>query len=153
MLKVSLRTIHLWVEKGDLQAWKTPGGHRKITLASVQKLQQQQSKVAESSRPAFQVVIIEDNEAQRKIYQQIFDHLDLAIDIHLAENGYAGLIAIGKYNPDLVITDLMMPAMDGFQMIEEIQKQPELRELNIIIISALNESDVRSHDKILNPKS
>ena len=112
----------------------------------MQKLQQQQSKVAESSRPAFQVVIIEDNEAQRKIYQQIFDNLDLAIDIHLAENGYAGLIAIGKYNPDLVITDLMMPAMDGFQMIEEIQKQPELRELNIIIVSALNESDVRSHD-------
>ena len=38
ILGTSLRTIQLWVESGILQAWKTPGGHRRVTRESMQQL-------------------------------------------------------------------------------------------------------------------
>ena len=142
ILNVSLRTIHLWVEKGTLQAWKTPGGHRKITLASVEKIQHQQSEVAERNTSLPGIVIIENNPSQRMRYQDFFNKQDFPVELTFADNGYAGLIAIGQHKPDLVITDLEIPNMDGVQLIQEIRKQPELTNLNIIIISSMDKADI-----------
>ena len=38
LLNVSVRTVQLWVERGVLQAWKTAGGHRRISVSSIQQL-------------------------------------------------------------------------------------------------------------------
>jgi len=145
LLNVSLRTIHLWVEKGILQAWKTPGGHRKITLASVEKIQHQQSEVAERNIAHPTIVIIENNPTQKKYYQDFFNEQKFPVKLYFADNGYAGLLSIGRHHPDLVITDLEIPNMDGFKLIQEVKKQAELSKLKIIIISSMDKTDIEQH--------
>ena len=68
LLDVSLRTIQLWVESGALKAWKTPGGHRKISISSVEQLIESRKSVINSSSQKvnpnnrdFSILIVEDD--------------------------------------------------------------------------------------------
>ena len=56
--------------------------------------------------------------------------------------GFDGLIKVGKLRPDLLITDLMMPGMDGFQMIEAIRNTKGLEELQIVVVTGLDKESI-----------
>ncbi|WP_141731122.1 response regulator [Oligoflexus tunisiensis] len=58
-------------------------------------------------------------------------------DIHLASDGAQGLQSLQKSRPDLIVTDIMMPNMDGLEMIREIRKNIPKEELPIIVSSAV----------------
>jgi excisionase family DNA binding protein len=144
MLNVSLRTIQLWVEKGVLTAWKTPGGHRRIAVSSVEKLQQEQAIQAGVASDKLKIVVVEDEPGLRKLYRRYFDMWDLPVELHLAEDGFRGLIRIGEVHPDLLLTDLMMPGMDGFQMIKAIHTTEELNGLDIVVITGMDEESIKA---------
>jgi CheY-like chemotaxis protein len=58
-----------------------------------------------------------------------------------AENGLEAMREILAQKPDLVFLDIMMPIMDGFQTLEQIRKNPELSELRVVVLSALNSNE------------
>lgn len=63
--------------------------------------------------------------------------------IRTANSGQAALDAIAEKKPDLILLDLMMPGIDGFEVIKRLRAQEEYKELPIIILSALNsEQDI-----------
>ncbi|MFK5893895.1 MAG: response regulator [Pseudomonadota bacterium] len=144
LLDVSLRTIQLWTDSGLLQAWTTHGGHRRITLDSVEELLAQrkfpEKKPAKNKQ--LTIVIVEDDISQLKLYKNQFYSRELDLNIIEASNGYEGLIHIGRYQPSIIITDLMMPGMDGFQMLKALMNTPELTNCLIIVISALTKEEV-----------
>lgn len=138
LLNVSLRTVQLWVEKGVLTAWKTPGGHRRISLESVQKMLHEQDVQAGFITEKLKVLIVEDDAQQRKLYSKFFTKWSLPVEVSLVEDGFQGLMKVGADKPDLLITDLMMPSMDGIQMINAIRENDENHDLKIIVITALD---------------
>ena len=69
-------------------------------------------------------------------------HLDA--DITTARDGYEGLIRIGRTLPDIIITDLKMPNMDGFQMIRALKELPELAHSMIIVVTGLKEDEIKA---------
>jgi CheY-like chemotaxis protein len=58
-----------------------------------------------------------------------------------AENGLEAMREILADKPDLVFLDIMMPIMDGFQTLEQIRKNPELSDLRVVVLSALNSNE------------
>ena len=64
-------------------------------------------------------------------------------DVELAEDGIDGLDKLGTANPDLVITDINMPRLDGFGVIEEIRKQDRYRALPILVLTTESGSDLK----------
>ena len=66
------------------------------------------------------VLFVEDEELLRAIYERILDKI--VSRLYVAENGKAGLEAYNQHRPDLIITDIMMPVMDGLEMVENIRK-------------------------------
>src|SRR5690242_9906929 len=69
-----------------------------------------------------------------------------------AGDGQEGLEVFEKKNPDLVVTDVMMPKLDGRQMVREIRSRPEGRDVPIILMSAargLATGDGPGHDLFL----
>jgi C4-dicarboxylate-specific signal transduction histidine kinase len=83
------------------------------------------------------VLFVEDEELLRAIYERILDKF--VKRLYVAENGKEGLEYYKKYRPDLIITDIMMPVMDGLEMVEYIrQKDTNVR---LVILSAYGEAE------------
>lgn len=149
MLDVSLRTVQLWVESGVLKAWKTPGGHRKVALSSVEQLlENRKSAISSDSKDQkrnsqdFSILVVEDDEALRNLFYYYFSNWKIKVNLIFAKNGFEGLTSLGKEPPNLVITDLLMPGMDGFEMIRHLKQSPEYKNLEIIVITGLTGDDI-----------
>lgn len=149
LLDVSLRTIQLWVESGALKAWKTPGGHRKISISSVEQLIESRKSVINSSSQKvnpnnrdFSILIVEDDEALRNLFYYYFSSWKIRVNLMFARDGFEGLISLGKVQPNIVITDLLMPSIDGFEMIRHLKNSPEYSHIEIIVITGLTDDDI-----------
>lgn len=149
MLDVAVSTIQLWADSGILDGWTTSGGHRRIYRSSVNELLNQrnlpngpraQKKTVDDA--PLRIVLVEDDRSQRSLYRQQLEARDLDIELIEASNGYEGLIQIGKHQPSIIITDLMMPDMDGFAMLKALHNTPELEGSLIIVASALSKVEV-----------
>jgi excisionase family DNA binding protein len=143
-LGVSLRTVQLWSEAGLLRAWKTPGGHRRILTASVDELLQRRTGVA-TRRPAggqFQVLVVEDEPDFRQLFELHLRSWDLPIQMSSAASGFDALLQIGATRPDLLITDLRMPGIDGFEMLRALKASGEMGEIEVIVVTALTEHTI-----------
>ncbi|GAB4575238.1 MAG: hypothetical protein Kow0077_25750 [Anaerolineae bacterium] len=81
------------------------------------------------------VLVIEDNEDAARLIQRILQARG-DYQVELAFNGADGLRRVRENPPDLVITDIMMPQMDGFQVIETINSDEDLRDIPIIVLTA-----------------
>ena len=142
LLGVSVRTIQLWVENGTLEAWKTAGGHRRIVAQSVNDYRLRQQTSSSDNSDAKQVLIVEDNPTVCKFYEAAIKSWQLPIKTTVKQDGFEGLIEIGRSVPDLLIADIYMPGMDGLQMIRSLYKSEQLSSDKIIVISGLSQQSI-----------
>ncbi|MDO8376355.1 MAG: response regulator [Aquabacterium sp.] len=152
-LGVALRTVQLWVESGVLPAWKTAGGHRRISRVAVERLIGER-RAALSGDPAssvqagaaaarLQVMVVEDEPELLRLFTMVIAGWDLPIDITPAVNGFEALLRMGQRCPDLLVTDLNMPGMDGFKMIASLRGVgPAYDDMEIVVVTALSEVDI-----------
>lgn len=144
---VSITTIQLWVESGVLSAWKTAGGHRRIPSEAVDAMLAAQ-RPADAKEQVLQtpsVLIVDDEPVQRELYRLKFAEWKLPVNLYLAQDGFDGLVMVGKYAPDLVIADLSMPGMDGFEMIRRLTQSKEISAPAIIVVTALTAQEIETH--------
>ncbi len=80
------------------------------------------------------ILIADDKEFNRHVFSDLLS--PLGFEISDAENGEDGLEKAREFPPDLIVTDLMMPGMDGIEFIRNIRQSPELRHIPIIASSA-----------------
>lgn len=89
------------------------------------------------------ILVVEDNTDMLGYIVQLLN--DGATNIITATNGIEGKKSLSLHKPDLIITDIMMPEMDGFQFIEYVRSVPAYRTIPIVVLSARAESEDRIH--------
>ena len=141
-LGICVRTAQLWVEQGRLRAWKTPGGHRRILRESVNAQLRAREKECGVSLEGFDILIVEDEPIQKQLLQKKIASLGSEINVRTAYNGVEGLIKIGERQPNVLITDLLMPGLDGFHLLKTLVDSPLVRPLQIIVITSLGEEEI-----------
>jgi len=161
IIGVSHRTIQLWVESGILQAWKTAGGHRRITMQSISKLLEQRREAlaqapgaagsaapdaaaAAAANARKKLLVVDDDPTMLRLYELEMAGWDMPFDMIKAHNGFEALIKIGEARPDLLISDLSMPGMDGFRMIRTLRTEAAYADMAIIVVSGLDQTTVTS---------
>jgi excisionase family DNA binding protein len=152
-LGVSLRTAQLWVDSGVLEAWKTDGGHRRIIVSSVDRLLRKETAevaapTAGTVAPApalsrLRVLVVEDDNSLLKLYRLHITGWNLPVDVTTAANGYDALVLIGREQPDLMIADLGLPGIDGFQMIRTLTASSFREGMEIAVVTGLDEADIQ----------
>lgn len=151
MLGVSLRTAQLWSESGLLEAWKTGGGHRRISRDSVDRLlatpkvrsaTQRGCGDVEYRQRSLSILVVEDEGDLRRLYEIVLSGWDIRPRVISVAEGYEALVRVGLDRPDMVITDLRMPGMDGFQMIRVLRSTPELRDTVIAVVTGLDPDEI-----------
>ncbi len=154
LLGVSHRTVQLWVENGTLQAWKTAGGHRRITMASVNKLVNERHEATAPVAPVAaaepeksqrkKVLLVDDDRTLLRLYELELQGWNLPLDVVKAHDGFEALIRIGEQRPDLLVSDLSMPGMDGFRMIRTLRGDAGYGQMAIIVVSGLDRATIAS---------
>ncbi|CAN1213434.1 histidine kinase [Tumidithrix helvetica PCC 7403] len=81
-----------------------------------------------------QILLVDDRWENRAVLMNLLEPLGFIITE--AENGQDGLDRMRQQLPDLVITDLVMPVMDGFELLNQLRQDPELKSLKVIVSSA-----------------
>ena len=144
-LNVAISTIQSWSDSGVLKAWATAGGHRRISVDSVEDILEQQNLVSNKNdkKDEVSITIVEDNEQEQSIYKQQFEIWNIEANVTITKDGYEGLINIGKTSPKIIITDLMMPNMDGFELVKAVKNNADLKNSVVIVASALTNDEIR----------
>lgn len=155
LLGVSLRTAQLWSESGVLEAWKTEGGHRRISLKSVKRLLADPTVVSqtETIQPAadlsrkgaerpFSILVVEDEATLCLVYELTLSRWPMRPQVMTAYDGYEALLRVGLNRPDMLVTDLRMPGMNGFQMLKTLRKLHELSDMKIVVVSGLSPDEI-----------
>ena len=93
------------------------------------------SALEQVQAPLNRVLIIEDNFDAARLVQRLLQARG-KFEVMIANDGAQGLRIVREQRPDLVITDIMMPGVDGFQVIEEINADDDLRDIPIIVLTA-----------------
>jgi len=92
------------------------------------------------------ILLVEDDAMVSKLYQSKFD-LE-RFETIIASNGQEALDKLPS-NPDLILLDLMMPVMDGFEFLEKVKKDPKYAKIPVIVLSILGqEADIKKAQKL-----
>jgi signal transduction histidine kinase/DNA-binding response OmpR family regulator len=83
----------------------------------------------------FTLLLVEDNPDMQVTIRRILEPVG---EVHTAENGAEALRLLKQIKPDIIITDLMMPVMNGNEFIKELSKNPHLASIPIVILTAKN---------------
>lgn len=89
---------------------------------------------------AQKIAIVEDDLAISTMYRLKFQQE--GYDVETAENGKVGLELCEKFNPDIVLLDLMMPEMTGEQMLAAMRKTPWGKDTKVIILTNMGEQEI-----------
>jgi two-component system, OmpR family, alkaline phosphatase synthesis response regulator PhoP len=83
------------------------------------------------------VLIVDDNEQNLELLNAYLD--ELGGKIRSAHDGIEAIELIAKDQPDIILLDIMMPRMSGFQVCEQLKKDPDTHDIPVIMVTALNE--------------
>jgi excisionase family DNA binding protein len=156
MLGMAVRSVQLMVDRGELQAWKTPGGHRRITESSLQRWLARSragltppaaSRAARARRGAARhgrpprILLIEDSQHFQQLVQMLVRQRFAQAELHVAGDVITGLVSYGQLQPDLLIVDILLPGIDGATMIMGLKRHELFGACRLIVLTALDEAD------------
>lgn len=158
ILDLAVRSVQLMVDRGELSAWKTPGGHRRISRASVDALLRRRlegsSGEAQPGRSALppmpesaapgkaRVLLIEDSKHYQKLASMLLRNEFPKLELVVADDGFSGLAMAGELQPSLLIVDILLPGMDGATLISSLRSHPQFVHVDLIVMTSLEGADL-----------
>lgn len=91
----------------------------------------------ESFLPQSTVLIVDDNPQNVELLQAFLE--SLPVKLVTAIDGVDALEKVAQHNPDLILLDIMMPRMSGFQVCRKVKSDPKTKDIQILMVTALNE--------------
>lgn len=142
ILGVSVGTVQQMVENNKLEAWKTAGGHRRITVESIERILKQDTTVLTTPISTLLVYIVEDDILLLQAYALILENLGLPLEIHKFDNGLDAIFQIGVKFPDVLILDMELPYIDGTELLQRLHSRHDFSGQHIIILSGMSEQEL-----------
>ena len=140
--EVSPRTAVQWINEGKIKAYRTPGNHSRVEiedfLVFLKKYNMPipkdllDTKLDEEKR---RILIVDDDKNMALTIERTLK-LKNKYELEMAFDGFDAGRKVSMFKPDLVILDIKMPGMDGYEVTKRIKSLPELVNTKIIAISA-----------------
>lgn len=136
LFMVSPITVRSWAEKGWLSAETTAGGHRRYLQEEVERFAIKRGlKFKRDKRAATQVLIVDDDPELAAYLAVALQGAVKDMETRVAYDGFEAGLLMRQSIPDVLLLDLLMPHMDGFQVCKRIKSDPELRDVRIIAMT------------------
>jgi excisionase family DNA binding protein len=120
-LGVAQSTIRKWSDKGRVPAFYTPGGHRRYRRADLESFVDRSGPSSGKPKAGPLVLLVDDDEKVRELVRVNLEFEGYVV--REAASADEGLAAIEEAKPDLILLDVMMPHVDGWEMLRRVQEQ------------------------------
>ena len=137
--KVSPKTIINWIEAGHIKAYKTVGGHRRISQADLETFMRKQGipipdeDVDEGRK---RILVVDDDPIIVETIVQALEEDEYDYEVISASDGFEAGIQVNHFKPHLLILDIMMPDIKGYDVCKKIKTDDETKNTKIIVLSA-----------------
>jgi excisionase family DNA binding protein len=135
-LGVAQSTMRKWSDLGRVSAFYTPGGHRRYRRSDLDQFLDRSGPSAASTPASTSgplVLIVDDDESLRE-YVRVNLEAE-GYEVREAGSAEEGLEALGERSPDLILLDVMMPQVDGWETLRRIQEHTGVGAIPVIMFS------------------
>lgn len=142
-LQVSPQTIVNWIEAGRLEAYKTPGGHRRIKKSDLEAFVKQHdmpvfglpSDPDEGGNKMKKILVVDDDQVIVATITAGLEEDPHDYEVISAADGFEAGIQVSHFKPDVLILDIMMPDIDGYEVCRKLKSLEETKHIKIIVLS------------------
>jgi excisionase family DNA binding protein len=141
---VTDRAVLKWIDEGKLKAYRTPGNHSRVSIEDFLAFLAEYkmpvpAEFLEGSGRRKILIVDDDKEMVSAIRRVLLTQSHFDIDV--AHDGFMAGQRFAEFKPDLVLLDIKMPGMDGYEVCQRIRKDPSSKQVKIIVISGALDMD------------
>ena len=136
---VSPKTIINWIESGHIQAYKTVGGHRRIKMSDLENFMKKQGipiPKDEMAEERIRILVVDDDPIIVETIVQALEEDEYDYEVISASDGFEAGIQVNHFKPHLLILDIMMPDIKGYEVCKKIKSREDTKDTKIIVLSA-----------------
>jgi excisionase family DNA binding protein len=142
---VNPTTVQNWVKGKKLRAFQTPGGHRRVSREDLISFMKEFGMPIPSdlSKEPPLVMLVDDEQDILELLEGVMTSGDEALRVVKARSGVEALLLIGENKPSLLILDIMMPGMNGFEVCQKIKSNPSTQYIKIVALTGDHNPAIR----------
>ena len=140
---ISRWTLMKCVNSGELKASRTPGGHYRIFKDDLEDfiIKKKMYPLVRNRSSNKRILIVDDDLQVQKLLALMLS--PKKYETETASNGFEAGTKVIKFKPDLILLDLFMPEMSGFEVCRQIKKDPETSHIKILAITGYDNKENR----------
>lgn len=149
ILGVSPPAVVNWVKSGLLHAHRTPGGHRRITRSDLVAFAKAREyplppEFGQEPESVRKKALVVDDEAT--FSEMVREYLDVKgdFDVEVADSGFAAGLTVARFRPDVILMDIMMPGMDGFEVLHMLRSDADMGGVPVVACTAYKDPQVEA---------
>ena len=136
LLKIAPVTVRHWALDGKLKFVTTPGGHRRFSYDDIKQFARMRGiRLATDDAERMRVLIVDDNHAFAEYLKEILVNAEVDVTVDLAHDGFEVGQKVFLFKPDVILLDLMMPGLDGFETCRRIKSNMATQHIRIIAMT------------------
>ena len=144
--RVSKKTVLNWIYRDALKAFTTYGGHYRIWPGDLKKFMIRAGldvpfQYVDERQTTF--LIIDDDPAYTLLLKEAICAYFPSADVITTDDGYEALLLIGERKPHIVMLDLKMPKVDGFQVLELLRPRKKDNVMKVVVLSSYVDSEAK----------
>ncbi|QTA93471.1 response regulator [Desulfonema magnum] len=136
---VSSKTIINWIDAGHIKAYKTVGGHRRIKKADLEEFMKRQGipiPEEEETETKKRILVVDDDPIIVETIVQALEEDEFDYEVISASDGFEAGLQVNHFMPHLLILDIMMPDIKGYEVCKTIKSNEDTKDTKIIVLSA-----------------
>jgi excisionase family DNA binding protein len=144
LCNVSPKTIINWIDSGHIKAYKTVGGHRRINRSDLEFFMRKQGiPIPAEAQNGFKkkILVVDDDPIIVETIVQALEEDQFDYEVISASDGFEAGLQVTHFAPHLLILDIMMPDIKGYEVCKKIKENPDTAKTKIIVLSAYLDED------------
>jgi len=133
---VHYTTVRRWILEGNLPAYETPGGHLRVLTEDVNAfLESRKLHGKVSLTGTLRVLVVDDDRMFRESAVEFLGR-EPNMEVREAADGFIAGRLVSEFQPHVVVLDLLMPGVDGFEVCRNIKNSPRSRRARVLVLTA-----------------
>lgn len=136
LLGVSPVTVRQWASQGWLKAQRTAGRHRRFSIVEVRRFARERGlNLGGAGNDKSRLLVVEDDRQLVAYLAELLSDFSDVVEVRSVYDGFEAGRMTAVWQPDIMLLDLMLPGIDGFELCQRIKRDPDMARIRVIAMT------------------